>query len=90
MKITPAIPGGRTAATQGTESASKKMIPTTTTSSTSLSADDITQAGLQSAQQTLNSENQDSDVDYDKVAQMQAALAAGNLQVTMMTLPLTC
>lgn len=81
MKITPAIPGGRTAATQGTESASKKMIPTTTTSSTSLSADDITQAGLQSAQQTLNSENQDSDVDYDKVAQMQAALAAGNLQV---------
>lgn len=81
MKITPAIPGGRTAATQGTESVSKKTAPNSTTSPTSLSADDITQAGLQSAQQTLNSESQDSDVDYDKVAQMQAALAAGDLQV---------
>lgn len=53
---------------------------TGTSSSASLSADDITQAGLQTAQQTLNSDTQ-SDVDYDKVAQMQAMLASGDLQV---------
>jgi negative regulator of flagellin synthesis FlgM len=35
---------------------------------------------LQTAQQTLNSDAQ-SDVDYDKVAQMQAMLASGVLQV---------
>lgn len=81
MKITPAISGGRTASTQAAENKDKKMPANNTASSTSLSADDITQAGLQSAQQTLNSESQDSDVDYDKVAQMQAMLAAGDLQV---------
>ncbi|MNI42577.1 anti-sigma28 factor FlgM [compost metagenome] len=40
----------------------------------------MTQAGLQSAQQTLNEDTQ-GDVDYDKVAEMQAALANGDLQV---------
>ncbi|WP_432442704.1 flagellar biosynthesis anti-sigma factor FlgM [Escherichia albertii] len=44
------------------------------------SADDITQAGLQSAQQTLN-DQQESDIDSDKVAQMQAMLSSGSLQV---------
>ncbi|NAH75220.1 flagellar biosynthesis anti-sigma factor FlgM, partial [Escherichia coli] len=39
-----------------------------------------TQAGLQSAQQTLN-DQQESDIDSDKVAQMQAMLASGSLQV---------
>ena len=52
--------------------------PTTTT--TTLNADDITLAGLQSAQQTLNDQNE-SDIDSDKVAQMQAMLASGSLQV---------
>ncbi|GHL76005.1 flagellar biosynthesis anti-sigma factor FlgM [Escherichia coli] len=37
-------------------------------------------AGLQSAQQTLN-DQQESDIDSDKVAQMQAMLASGSLQV---------
>lgn len=40
------------------------------------SADDITQDGLQTAQQTLDNDVQ-SDVDYDKVAQMQAVLNNG-------------
>ena len=53
---------------------------TTATTTTTLSADDITQAGLQSAQQTLN-DQQESDIDSDKVAQMQAMLASGSLQV---------
>ena len=44
------------------------------------SADDIIQDGLQTAQLTLSNDVQ-SDVDYDKVAQMQAALAAGTLTV---------
>nr|WP_175420716.1 flagellar biosynthesis anti-sigma factor FlgM [Citrobacter freundii]EKU3954144.1 flagellar biosynthesis anti-sigma factor FlgM [Citrobacter freundii] len=60
--------------------ADKSSVQTSTSSSASLSADDITQAGLQTAQQTLNSDTQ-SDVDYDKVAQMQAMLASGDLQV---------
>ncbi|HFZ8994040.1 TPA: flagellar biosynthesis anti-sigma factor FlgM [Citrobacter freundii] len=81
MKITPALPGGRAVAAQEKESAGKSTAQNSTASSASLSADDITQAGLQSAQQTLNNDAQDDDIDYDKVAQMQAALAAGDLQV---------
>ena len=42
-------------------------------------ADEVTQAGLQAAQQSLNDDR--SEVDYDKVAQMQAALSAGTLRV---------
>ena len=76
MKITPTMPGNRpTATTAGSSQPSK-----TTTTTTTLSADDITQAGLQSAQQTLN-DQQESDIDSDKVAQMQAMLASGSLQV---------
>ncbi|WP_435954679.1 flagellar biosynthesis anti-sigma factor FlgM [Dryocola sp. BD626] len=44
------------------------------------SADDITQNGLQTAQLTLNNDSQ-GDVDYDRVAQMQAVLAAGTMSV---------
>ena len=55
-------------------------LQTETTTTTTLRADDITQAGLQSAQQTLN-DQQESDIDSDKVAQMQAMLASGSLQV---------
>ena len=76
MKITPSLPGNRPASTTEQARADKSSVQTSTSSSASLSADDITQAGLQTAQQTLNS-----DVDYDKVAQMQAMLASGDLQV---------
>ena len=76
MKITPTMPGNRpTATTAGSSQPRKSTAPTPT-----LSADDITQAGLQSAQQTLN-DQQESDIDSDKVAQMQAMLASGSLQV---------
>ena len=80
MKITPSLPGNRPALTTEQARANKSSVQTSTSSSASLSADDITQAGLQTAQQTLNSDTQ-SDVDYDKVAQMQAMLASGDLQV---------
>ena len=73
MKITPSLPGNRPASTTEQARANKSSVQTSTSSSASLSADDITQAGLQTAQQTLNSDTQ-SDVDYDKVAQMQAML----------------
>lgn len=76
MKITPTMPGNRPTATTAGSSQSRKTTAITTT----LSADDITQAGLQSAQQTLN-DQQESDIDSDKVAQMQAMLASGSLQV---------
>ena len=76
MKITPMISGSRPASVSGSERNKQNSTSNTST----LSADDITQAGLQSAQQTLNNDAQN-DVDYDKVAQMQAALAAGQLQV---------
>ncbi|APR33914.1 MULTISPECIES: flagellar biosynthesis anti-sigma factor FlgM [Citrobacter] len=80
MKITPTLPGNRPASTTGQTRSDKSSAQTTTSSAATLSADDITQAGLQTAQQTLNSDPQ-SDVDYDKVAQMQAMLAAGDMQV---------
>ncbi|HGH3392488.1 TPA: flagellar biosynthesis anti-sigma factor FlgM [Citrobacter freundii] len=80
MKITPSLPGNRPASTTEQARVDKSSVQTSTSSSASLSADDITQAGLQTAQQTLNSDTQ-SDVDYDKVAQMQAMLASGDLQV---------
>ncbi|EFK3480342.1 flagellar biosynthesis anti-sigma factor FlgM [Escherichia coli] len=73
MKITPTMPGNRPTATTAGSSQPRKTTAT-------LSADDITQAGLQSAQQTLN-DQQESDIDSDKVAQMQAMLASGSLQV---------
>lgn len=76
MKITPTMPGNRPTATTAGASQPRKTTAITTT----LSADDITQAGLQSAQQTLN-DQQESDIDSDKVAQMQAMLASGSLQV---------
>ncbi len=77
MKITPTMPGNRPTATMaGSSQPRKARRPPATT----LSADDITQAGLQSAQQTLN-DQQESDIDSDKVAQMQAMLASGSLQV---------
>ncbi|MED9090206.1 flagellar biosynthesis anti-sigma factor FlgM [Escherichia marmotae] len=77
MKISPTMPGNRPTATTAGSSQSRKSTATTTTT---LNADDITQAGLQSAQQTLNDKNE-SDIDSDKVAQMQAMLASGSLQV---------
>ncbi|EPF6161484.1 TPA: flagellar biosynthesis anti-sigma factor FlgM [Citrobacter sedlakii] len=81
MKITPTLSGNRpVTTTTGTENASKNTAKAFTASTTTFSADDITQAGLQSAQQTLNDDSQ-GDVDYDKVAQMQAAIAAGELRV---------
>ena len=81
MKITPTLSGNRpTPTTSGNSAAGKSTTKSSTVSTTSLTADDVTQAGLQSAQQTLNEDTQ-GDVDYDKVAQMQAALANGDLQV---------
>ncbi|HAH3574959.1 TPA: flagellar biosynthesis anti-sigma factor FlgM [Escherichia coli] len=77
MKITPTMPGNRPTTTTAGSSQPRK---TTATTTTTLSADDITQAGLQSAQQMLNGQ-QESDIDSDKVAQMQAMLASGSLQV---------
>ena len=64
MKITPTLPGDRPASTTGQTRSDKSSTQTTTSSAATLSADDITQAGLQTAQQTLNSDPQ-SDVDYD-------------------------
>ena len=75
MKITPTMPGNRPTATTAGSNQPRK---TTATTTTTLSADDITQAGLQSAQQTLNDQQES---DSDKVAQMQAMLASGSLQV---------
>ncbi|NRF57951.1 flagellar biosynthesis anti-sigma factor FlgM [Citrobacter braakii] len=80
MKITPTLPGNRPTSTTGGERSDKSTAQTSTGSTTVVSADDITQAGLQTAQQTLNSDTQ-RDVDDDKVAQMQSMLAAGNMQV---------
>ncbi|TGB96163.1 flagellar biosynthesis anti-sigma factor FlgM [Escherichia sp. E2748] len=77
MKITPTMPGNRPTATTAGSSQSRKSTAATTTT---LSADDITQAGLQSAQQTLN-DQQESDINSDNVAKMQAMLASGSLQV---------
>ncbi|EFM2063010.1 flagellar biosynthesis anti-sigma factor FlgM [Escherichia coli] len=77
MKITPTMPGNRPTATMAGSNQPRKS---TATATPTLSADDITQAGLQSAQQTLN-DQQESDIDSDKVAQMQAMLASGSLQV---------
>ena len=72
MKITPTMPGNRPTTTTAGSSQPRKT--------TALSADDITQAGLQSAQQTLN-DQQESDIDSNKVAQVQAMLASGSPQV---------
>ncbi|CBG87086.1 flagellar biosynthesis anti-sigma factor FlgM [Citrobacter rodentium] len=81
MKITPTLSGNRpTPAAADAGNSSKNSAARGAVSATSLSADDITQAGLQSAQQALNDDGQ-GDIDYDKVAQMQAALAAGELSV---------
>lgn len=81
MKITPTLSGNRpTSTTSASSDANKSTDKASTVSTTTFSADDVTQAGLQSAQQTLNEDSQ-SDVDYDKVAQMQATLANGGLQV---------
>lgn len=76
MKITPTMPGNRPTATTAGSSQSRKS---TATTATTLSADDITQAGLQSAQQTLN-DQQESDIDSDKVAQCRRC-HSGSLQV---------
>ncbi|MBA8248596.1 flagellar biosynthesis anti-sigma factor FlgM [Escherichia coli] len=76
MKITPTMPGNHPTATTAGSSQPRKTTAITTT----LSADDITQAGLQSAQKTLN-DQQESDIDSNKVAQMQKVLASGSLQV---------
>ncbi|MBJ9260438.1 flagellar biosynthesis anti-sigma factor FlgM [Citrobacter amalonaticus] len=81
MKITPTISGERPVPTaSGTREASTTTAATRVASSTALTADDITQAGLQSAQQTLNNDAQN-DVDDDKVAEMQAMLATGDMQI---------
>ncbi|POT58756.1 flagellar biosynthesis anti-sigma factor FlgM [Citrobacter amalonaticus] len=82
MKITATMSGNSPAPTaSGTNSSNSKSTTSTRAASTpTFSADDITQAGLQSAQQALNDDNQ-SDIDNDKVARMQAALAAGDLQM---------
>ncbi|MFV2364482.1 flagellar biosynthesis anti-sigma factor FlgM, partial [Escherichia coli] len=55
MKITPTMPGTRPTATTAGSSQPRK---TTATTTTTLSADDITPAGLQSAQQTLNDQQE--------------------------------
>ncbi|HEM6631134.1 TPA: flagellar biosynthesis anti-sigma factor FlgM [Citrobacter farmeri] len=81
MKITPTISGDPLVPTA---SATRNTSTTTETSpvasTTTFSADDITQAGLQSAQQALN-DDASGDVDYDKVAEMQAMLAADDIAV---------
>ncbi|EQB4818120.1 TPA: flagellar biosynthesis anti-sigma factor FlgM [Citrobacter amalonaticus] len=81
MKITATISGERQVPTvTGTSHTTTTTATTSVASTTTFSADDMTQAGLQSAQQALNDTAQD-DVDYDKVAQMQAMLAAGDMQI---------
>lgn len=80
MKITPTISGSSPMPTSATERATTSTAQTSSGSTLTISADDITQAGLQSAQQTLNNDNE-GDVDYDKVARMQAAIASGEMQV---------
>ncbi|WP_044184213.1 flagellar biosynthesis anti-sigma factor FlgM [Phytobacter massiliensis] len=78
MKITPTVAGSRPASTSsGTQRAAKASV--VSSSAAPATADEVTQAGLQAAQQSLNDAR--SEVDYDKVAQMQAALSAGTLSV---------
>ncbi|WP_330983825.1 MULTISPECIES: flagellar biosynthesis anti-sigma factor FlgM [Enterobacterales] len=76
MKITPMISGSRPAPGTEKESQDKNTAQTSTSGVTPASAEDITQAGLQSAQQALNEDSQ-GDIDYDNVARMQATLATG-------------
>lgn len=72
------MPSTHRAATTQTQSKQAKAEPGQTAPAPS--ADDITQQGLQTAQHSL-SNDAESDVDYDKVARMQAALAAGEFTV---------
>lgn len=72
------MPSTNRAATTQTQSKQAKTSPGKTTPRPS--ADDITQQGVQTAQQSLTNDA-DGDVDYDKVAQMQAALQAGEFTV---------
>ncbi|MFP2504069.1 flagellar biosynthesis anti-sigma factor FlgM [Buttiauxella gaviniae] len=72
------MPSTNRAATTQTQSKQAKAVPGKTAPAPS--ADDITQQGLQTAQLSLNNDAE-SDVDYDKVAKMQAALAAGEFTV---------
>lgn len=80
MKITPTTSGTPPISTGRTERSGTSTATPQPASTTTFSADDITQSGLQSAQQTLNNDSQ-GDVDYDKVAQMQAAIASGDMTV---------
>lgn len=72
MKITQMPSPARAVATQPQNKTAKSNAKTAPLQS----ADDITQDGMQTAQQTLNNDIQ-SDVDNDKVAQMQAVLNDG-------------
>lgn len=72
------MPSANRAAT--TQTQSKQASTSSGQTAATQTADDITQQGLQAAQLSLSSDAENI-VDYDKVAQMQAALAAGELDV---------
>lgn len=72
------MPSTNRAATTQTQNKQAKASSAKTTPTQS--ADDITQQGLQTAQLSLDNDVE-GDVDYDKVAQMQAALKAGEFTV---------
>lgn len=79
MKITP-MPIANQAARLQTQKDTKAMTkPVQTPAPTATSADDVVQQGLQSAQETLSSD--DSDIDAAKVDEMRNALANGELTV---------
>lgn len=77
MKITLTMPGNHPTATMAGSSQPRKS---TATTATTLSADDITQAGLQSAQQTLN-DQQESDIDKVTSGTNAGDATSGSLQV---------
>ncbi|WP_318392448.1 flagellar biosynthesis anti-sigma factor FlgM [Enterobacter sp.] len=58
----------------------KKTVPAKESVAPTDAADDVTQQGLQIAQQSLNAEPTDA-VDADRVAAMQALIAAGEFTV---------
>lgn len=79
MKITPMPIANQAARLQTQKDAKATTAPTQEPVSAVPSADDIVQQGLQTAQETLSSD--DSDIDTAKVDEMRALLASGELTV---------
>ncbi|MCT4704612.1 flagellar biosynthesis anti-sigma factor FlgM [Enterobacteriaceae bacterium H16N7] len=80
MKITPTPLPNRAGNTQAQNKPAKTPKPVPEKLTPAPNGEDITQSGMQSAQLALENDA-DGDIDEDKVAQMQALLASGDLTV---------